>query len=320
MNRVPDFLWPIILFGSCGGFIDFLIGKTGQEGCRNWLLKWWVKFDDIRWNNFGRKEGMFAARLISRLFGERIWSRRRIGSGVLLMMIVLSLVIFRLGVFAKPDTVLGVGSSGQPAIRWCDYCGYNNPATIIPALIASLISFCLSVSFTKVITIRMADLCGSGQLRNFIVFACLLIINYLMLVFWLPTTYFFKTALAENWYSGAATLSQYLGLDDLVFLIWTLESPTIFYLRPLVESFMRFYEGTASVGDFSTLVLSSFPNVCRLLISIVFVGSFLLKPLIMRPVSLVWERIIESDRPIFTLIFGGAAAFATAASEVARHL
>ena len=31
----------------------------------------------------------------------------------------------------------------------------------------------------------------------------------------------------------------------------------------------------------------------------------------MRPVSLVWARIVESEKPVFTVIFGGAAAFAT---------
>jgi hypothetical protein len=50
------------------------------------------------------------------------------------------------------------------------------------------------------------------------------------------------------------------------------------------------------------------------------VGSFLLKPLLMRPVSFVWARVIESEKPVFTVIFGGAAAFASAISEAAKHL
>jgi hypothetical protein len=40
----------------------------------------------------------------------------------------------------------------------------------------------------------------------------------------------------------------------------------------------------------------------------------------MRPVSLVWARIIESEKPVFTLTFGGAAAFASAIGEAAKHL
>ena len=55
-------------------------------------------------------------------------------------------------------------------------------------------------------------------------------------------------------------------------------------------------------------------------VTIIFVGSFLLRPLVMRPVSLVWARIIESEKPVFTVMFGGAAAFATAIGEAAKHL
>jgi hypothetical protein len=36
--------------------------------------------------------------------------------------------------------------------------------------------------------------------------------------------------------------------------------------------------------------------------------------------NLVWRRIVESDKPVFTLIFGGPAAFATAVGEAAKHL
>ena len=53
-------------------------------------------------------------------------------------------------------------------------------------------------------------------------------------------------------------------------------------------------------------------SVDTVVISVAFLGSFLLKPLIMRPISLVWARIIESEKPVFTLIFGGAAAIAWA--------
>jgi hypothetical protein len=52
----------------------------------------------------------------------------------------------------------------------------------------------------------------------------------------------------------------------------------------------------------------------------VFVGSFVFKPLVMQPVNFVWRRIVESEKPVFTVIFRGAAAFATVISEAAKHL
>jgi hypothetical protein len=45
---------------------------------------------------------------------------------------------------------------------------------------------------TRLITSRMAELCGVGQLRNVSIFASMLIINYLLLAFWLPITGFIK--------------------------------------------------------------------------------------------------------------------------------
>jgi len=64
MEKLKDILWPIILVGGFGAFIDFLIGKAGQVKAKDFLLKWWVRFDDVRWRNFGREEGIFAGHLI----------------------------------------------------------------------------------------------------------------------------------------------------------------------------------------------------------------------------------------------------------------
>ena len=78
MDKLKDSLWPIILVGGLGAFIDFLIGKAGQEKARDCLLKWWVRFDHVHWKSFGREEGLFPGQLIQQLLGRRIWSMRRV--------------------------------------------------------------------------------------------------------------------------------------------------------------------------------------------------------------------------------------------------
>jgi hypothetical protein len=40
----------------------------------------------------------------------------------------------------------------------------------------------------------------------------------------------------------------------------------------------------------------------------------------MRPVNLFWRRTIETEKPVFTLILGGAAALGSALTEAAKHL
>jgi hypothetical protein len=42
METLKDILWPIVLVGGLGAFIDFLICKTGQERAKDFLLRWWV--------------------------------------------------------------------------------------------------------------------------------------------------------------------------------------------------------------------------------------------------------------------------------------
>jgi hypothetical protein len=56
METLKEFLWPVILIGGLGAFIDFLIGKAGQEKAKDFVLRWWVRFDDVRWKNFGREK------------------------------------------------------------------------------------------------------------------------------------------------------------------------------------------------------------------------------------------------------------------------
>jgi hypothetical protein len=38
--------------GELGAVIDFLIGRTGQKKAKNFLLKWWVRFDEVHWKEF----------------------------------------------------------------------------------------------------------------------------------------------------------------------------------------------------------------------------------------------------------------------------
>jgi hypothetical protein len=78
--------------------------------------------------------------------------------------------------------------------------------------------------------------------------------------------------------------------------------------------------GGYEIDRFAFGSLSVFPSFLRFIISMVFVGSFLLRPIVMRPIDLIWRRIVESEKPVFTLTFGGVAAFASAISEVTKHL
>jgi hypothetical protein len=289
METLKDFLWPIATIGGLGAFIDFLIGRAGQEKTRDLLLKWWVRFDDVRWRNFGREEGLFAGRLIEQWFGKKIWSLRRIVAAVALY------VVFLLVAYVTSFAIIGHNVS-------CHYCQkYEHPIMIV---IIVIFYFCMSISFVRFITFLMADLCGVGKTRNRLVFLVVLVVNYFMLIYLSPFFAGYRESLDEIIFRGSRSHSD---LEALQY-------------APLTTFSIDTYLKRGEIDRTAIFVLACFPSLIRFILSIVFVGSFLLKPLIMGPVNLVWRRIVESDKPVFTLIFGGAAVLATAMSEVAKHL
>jgi hypothetical protein len=68
-----------------------------------------------------------------------------------------------------------------------------------------------------------------------------------------------------------------------------------------------------------SFVLALLINASRLAVTAIFVSSFLLKPA--QPLLMVlWARVVESDKHIFTLLFGGGAAAAKAVEWLIRTL
>jgi hypothetical protein len=59
------------------------------------------------------------------------------------------------------------------------------------------------------------------------------------------------------------------------------------------------------------------PSLIRLSIMTIFILSFFLKPL-QNAIMTLWARVIESDKPVFTLMFGGAAALGKAIQEIVK--
>jgi hypothetical protein len=142
-------------------------------------------------------------------------------------------------------------------------------------------------------------------------FLLMLIINLAMMKYWIPVTSKTKILLAGI-ASDELVFSNISGYVN--FLFFKIPPP------PPVQEHISFISEIDQVDVFIFDGLMYFPGLYRFCVSVIFLGSFLLRPLIMRPVSLVWARIIESEKPVFTVIFGGVAAFATAISEAAKHL
>jgi hypothetical protein len=300
MDKLKDILWPIVAFGGMGAFIDFLIGKTGQEKAKNWLLTWWVRFDDVRWSNFGRVEALFACRVIDKWFGRRAWSFRRVAAAVALSLFM---------------SFIGHLKGNHPLCLNCGEPGWEAVEVLI-----DFIGFCMAISFTRIMAYLISYyLTDSGTANNLVTFIFMVVVNYLALVYWWPCLntikdfVFFSLVLFPHthgigdWWGTVAG-----GIETPYFQDISLFPPNI--LKDL------WFQNEWTVDSFALLSLSTLPMIFRFIISLIFVGSFLVRPLMMRPVNLVWRRIVESEKPVFTLIFGGAAAVATAISEAVKHL
>jgi hypothetical protein len=269
-----------------------------------------VRFDDVHWNNFGREEALLAGRLIERWLGERIWSRRRIMVAFSLFIAFL-LIGYIAGILLNnlylTSTLFGFGE---------EYFFYMLTHTV-PAIFITFFGFSSSISLTKFITFRTATLCGVNKIGNAFIFFTILILNYFTLTITVPILELLKGFVIYYPNPVAAIkLTELFGsfgnFHDAITLIKSID----LYPRWVLSEIT----GIMVPEDFAFFAMAVSPPIFRFILSIIFMGSFLLRPLIMHPVNFVWRRIVESDKPVFALIFGGIGAFASALGEAAKHL
>jgi hypothetical protein len=157
--------------GVVGAFIDFYIGKRGQQRVKGWLETWWLRLSDVRQGNFGREEALFAVQILDGLFGRRLFSVRRITaiavitSGSLCVM----LALFRL----KQIPFYGF---------WSNFIRLH----ILLNFILIVLSVGASLSITRFAASRVAYIITKAPHLNFLGFAFLLILQYVMFAWWSP--------------------------------------------------------------------------------------------------------------------------------------
>jgi hypothetical protein len=74
------------------------------------------------------------------------------------------------------------------------------------------------------------------------------------------------------------------------------------------------------LANFVDASILYFTGVLRLGLSLVFAVSFSIQPLLIRPISLLWLRVVQSNKPVFTLVLGGIGTLATTFNEALKHL
>ena len=299
----------VVAFSAVGYGIDFYIGRNNQQRVRDWLETWWIKLSYVRWGNFGREEATLAVQVMDQLFGRRFFSLRRLYA----VLIAAGLSIVIAAVFSYSSLIRSLHSIIS--------------SRFILTILVSLLLLSISISITRRISASIAFILRNRPAFNFIGFVALALLQYVILCVW-PFIFAYATAFTILFYPKVTFEVwsyewQIWAGEVKMFLTAIVTTNPIAYLSAyLSQIYTKDFDPELGRSLFEARIVISLallPNMGRLLLALIFACSFLLRP-IQRPISTLWARIVESDKPVFTLLFGGAAFLAETIQKIAENL
>jgi hypothetical protein len=222
-------------------------------------------------------------------------------------------------------------------------------------LIIGIIGLSFSLSLTRNIALFLSGLCSQNSASNFLIACVTLIVTYILICLWTPVTQTLAYAFAvpsldvvhlflpgwkfHPWQDLVWAYSEFwkdLSVHPLSIeqynptnVLKELKDAFSFKIKiegldyaNLTEDIKQFLGGGNwhSIEKIMFMVPSYGVNIARLIVAIVFFASFLIKPFVMEPLSLVWRRIVESEKPVFTCVGSGVGTIATAVGELMKHV
>ncbi len=295
---------------AVGGLIDLALYKSEKEKLKALLEDWWLKFTDVKWSNFGRVEADLAIQILDRWAGPRLWSWKRWRFSVVINLGVLALV-------AAWVVVRGAwhGRENDP---FRDYTAYIMSSSIAYEVIATTVAFALSLSVTRFLGMCAGRLCRT-KLPNAPIFALLLVLHLFLLLYWsavvftlewMPLTAVAMLAAVAQGSPAGLDLAKRVVHAQLEFLgrpVWT-----------ILLGLDYFETKTVTVVVAHKLAMDLVANGLRILFALVFLSSFVFRPLIQEPVSRLWYGAMNSGKPIFTMLFGAVGTIIAVARILAK--
>ena len=323
-----DELW--IAVGKIGGFaalgalIDLAMRKGERKHLKDWLIVWWDRFDSVNWHNFCRKEAQLAIQILDSSVGRHFWSWKRLvivlAVGALASMAATTLSTYSIARALPPNSpaapswthVLEQTISGTAQLAW--FTGV-------------LCTFALSMSVNRAISSVAASV-ASRPSRSILVFSALLLLHVLLFIFWtsivLHVVNLFVLAFANYLFGSLDAKHIYPALLEGVVPWWksfTWESHFrgLFVLIPgdlqklweatskgMADSLqmIKLWESVARAVTESTFerILGFLAYGMRIAFTLVFLSSYVFRPLIQEPVSRLWAGMIDADKPVFTTL------------------
>ena len=305
---------------AIGGLIDLAMYRSEKDKLKALLEDWWLRFIDLKWSNFGRVEAEIAVQILDRWAGPKFWSWKRWRFAAIVAVLVCLLAILWTVVrpvdspidpteraFIEDESAL----IERVLIKSSDPL-YNltvvavGPLAFLPA---SIVAFALSLSLTRFMAICAAQLCRNALL-NGLSFALLLILHIILLLYWSAVV----MALEALPYGLGPLLSAH---TDAAFSILRniFQEALPKHVNSRIPSpdwgalfsFRISHPSLASTRAFK-IAMDIIANGLRILFALMFLSSFVFRPLIQEPLSRLWYGAMNSGKPIFTMMFGAAGA------------
>ena len=317
----------IASYAGMGAFIDFYVGKSGQRKIRSTLETWWIKISYMQIKSFAKEEAELALRVFDRIFGSDFFSKRRVASSI-----IFGGVAFLFGVVI-PMVVMSIGCPPIPSPMATDnerhylfvleyFQNYQHIAIDAPLYI---LIFALNISITRA-TINIAKRgLAQSALANIILMVGLIAIQAAVsvyasaLIFNLSThLLIFRQIYSNEGFQSALELTSRL-LSDYMFVLRFRDVSSSVRLHEFLDMFPSYSCDGSMTVDLNLYrggeLLGLLPALLRLGIALAFIGSHVLAPL-RRIILVSLDRIISSDKPVFTLSFGFFASLATLYDKV----
>lgn len=303
---------------ALGGLIDLAMWKAEKEKLKSWLEDWWLRFTDVAWSNFGRNESDLAVQILDRWAGPRLWSWKRwrfclivtVAAYALVSILLLAAALWRhLGIFgALRDEGQQHDLATHALIVTTMYIG--------PALVA----FALSLSVTRYIAVVAARV-SRGVLFNALSFTALLLVHVVLYMYWSGLVSVLQTIPLDIW------IGLRFGFHDLDlrYLVAELPARLEWQWTALDDRWEAFVKDPtdrilimAVCQTGLKVAMDILANGLRIVFALLFLSSFIFRPLIQTPISRLWYGAMNSGKPFFTMLFGAAGALVAAVQVLSR--
>jgi hypothetical protein len=298
--------------------MDFLLGVGGQARVRDWLLHKWVAFEGLNWTSFSEYEATTFVRLSDAVFGYRLLSWKRVCSTFVIVIICFVFELYR-QVRIDPE---GTRAVFKTPLIWVLH-------SIRPDLIIELLLLGFSISLTRWLSVK-ATKTTSRYRVGLVPYIILICVHLVLLLVWRPMVDATRNVILDtieltkegnNTVRALRTSISYMRESfSLRCILWGPKPVEAMVSMAATETSAQadlVLKVALSAGQ---SIISYGVNTVRLAIGFALFSSYVFHNCVSHIISLLWRRVLEDQRGVFTLTLGSIGALAGVLKEVLKNL